>query len=303
MINNLRAGTYWVKEIGHTTEGVADKYTCANNNPECVTITASETTTVRFLNTLIPTGHLVVNKSTDSNVDTMGWKFALYSDETCQTLVYGPVATDPNGMALFAELKVGTYWLKEIGNTNPDLCELYTCTSQNPQQVTILADDTVNVYFYNKMNTGSITILKTDPYQNALAGAHFLLEWSVSGSIWSPVESSSIPGWGKSTTQGIVNGILVTDSSGYASFQGLPYGVYYRLTEVKAPNGYQLLDGYAFDGMLSSGEEAITVHVVNTPVFTLPHTGSRSMTLMSASIALCLLTCVCAVFYLKKKAF
>lgn len=88
LINNLPTGTYWVKELGHITEGVAEDYTCANNNPECVTVAAGETTTVRFLNTLIPKGHLAVIKNTDSGVNKTGWKFALYSDEACQDLVY-----------------------------------------------------------------------------------------------------------------------------------------------------------------------------------------------------------------------
>ena len=300
-IDNLPVGTYWVKELGHVTEGVADNYICASNNPECVTVTAGETTTVRFLNTLIPKGHLAVIKITDSGIDTMGWKFALYSDEACQNLVYGPVATDPYGIARFESIKIGTYWLKEIGNTNPEMCNYYTCMSKNPQQVTVIADDTVNVYFENKMNTGAITIQKTDPYHNALAGAHFLLEWSASGSIWTPVEYSPIPGWGKCTSPGIQNGILVTGSSGTISFQGLAVGLYYRITEVKAPNGFQLLGDYAHEGMLTANGEVITLNVVNVPVFMLPHTGSRSMIGMSAGLGLCLLTCLGAVYFLRKK--
>ena len=300
-IDNLPVGTYWVKELGHVTEGVADNYICANNNPECVTVVAGETTTVRFLNTLIPKGHLAVIKTTDSGIDTMGWQFALYSDEACQNLVYGPVATDPYGIARFESIKIGTYWLKEIGNTNPEMCNYYTCMSKNPQQVTVIADDTVNVYFENKMNTGAITIQKTDPYHNALAGAHFLLEWSVSGSIWTPVEYSQIPGWGKCTTPGIQNGILVTGSSGTISFQGLAVGLHYRITEVKAPNGFQLLGDYAYEGMLTANGEVITLNVVNAPVFTLPHTGSRSMIGISAGLGLCLLTCLGAVYFLRKK--
>lgn len=302
-IDNLPIGTYWVKELGHTTEGVAEDYTCGNNNPECVTVTAGETTAVQFLNVLIPRGHLSVSKSTDSGIDARGWKFALYFDESCQNLAYGPVSTDSYGLALFESIKVGTYWLKEIGHNNPDLCDIYTCTSRNPQPVTIIADDTVNAYFHNKMNTGSITIQKTDSHNTPLANAHFLLEWSASGSIWTPVEYSSIPGWGKCATPGIQNGILVTGNSGTISFQGLAVGVYYRITEVKAPNGYQLLGEYAFEGKLTYNNEAISLNVVNAPVFTLPHTGSRSLIGMSAGFSLCLLTCIGAVVYLRKKEF
>ena len=151
------------------------------------------------------------------------------------------------------------------------------------------------------MNTGAITIHKTDPYQNTLAGAHFLLEWSMNGSNWKPVEASSIPGWGKCTTPGLENGILVTGSSGNVSFEGLALGVYYRITEVKAPNGFQLLGDYAYEGILNSKDEVVTINVVNTPVFTLPHTGSHAMFGVTAGLTLCLLTCLGAVYFLKKK--
>ena len=300
LLPNMQPSTYWVKETGNASATVNDLYYCEESIKQ-VTVVAGETSEVRFLNIVIPKGHLAVIKTTDSGIDTMGWKFALYSDEACQNLVYGPVATDPYGIARFESIKIGTYWLKEIGNTNPEMCNYYTCMSKNPQQVTVIADDTVNVYFENKMNTGAITIQKTDPYHNALAGAHFLLEWSASGSIWTPVEYSPTPGWGKCTTPGIQNGILVTGSSGTISFQGLAVGLHYRITEVKAPNGFQLLGDYAYEGMLTANGEVITLNVVNAPVFTLPHTGSRSMIEMSAGLGLCLLTCLGAVYFLRKK--
>lgn len=299
-VSGLVAGTYWIKETGNVSAEVTGMYTCMGN-PQQVTVVAGETSTVIFLNNLIPKGRLEVTKDTDSGVDTMGWRFALYAEESCQTLLYGPVATDPYGVATFTDLYPGTYWLKEIGNNNPEMVDAYTCISRNPQPVTIISDETATVTFYNKMNTGAITVYKTDAYDTPLPGAHFLLEWSVSGSIWNPVTYSATPGWGKCTTSGLQNGVLVTDSSGYATFQGLPLGVYYRLTEVKAPNGYQLLEGYAYEGMLTKDALVATVHVVNTPVFTLPHTGSRSMLGITTGLVVCLLTCAGAIYYLRRK--
>ena len=300
LLSNLQAGTYWVKEIGNTSATVNDLYYCEESVQQ-ITISAGETTEVTFLNIVIPKGHLTVAKSTDSNTDIMGWKFALYYDEACENLAYGPVATNPNGIASFNDIMAGSYWIKEIGHTNAELGSYYTCTSQNPQPITIVGNETAQAQFTNKMNTGSIIIRKTDPYGNTLAGAHFLLEWSMNGSNWKPVEASSIPGWGKCTTPGLENGILVTDSSGEVSFQGLAVGLYYRITEVKAPNGFQLLGDYAYEGKLTSKDEVVTLNLVNTPVFTLPHTGSRSMIGISAGLGLCLLTCLGAVYYLRKK--
>ena len=118
---------------------------------------------------------------------------------------------------------------------------------------------------------------------------------------WKPVTYSETPGLGKCSSPGLTNGILITDSSGCVSFEGLAVGVHYRITEVKAPNGFQLLGDYAYEGTLTTKGEVVTLEVINTPVFTLPHTGSRSMIGMSAGLALCLITCIGAVIYLKKK--
>ena len=301
LFDNVDAGTYWLKELGNTNPELEEIYTCASPNPQQVTIVAGETSSADVQNNRIFQGHLSVYKGTDTFADSSGWKFALYHDEACQNLAYGPVETDGWGLALFESVDVGNYWLKELGNINPEMEKYYTCTSRNPQPVTIIADSTVNMSFENKFNTGAIVIHKIDSYQNTLAGAHFLLEWSMNGSNWKPVEASSIPGWGKCTTPGLKDGILVTDSTGNVSFEGLALGVYYRITEVKAPNGFQLLGDYAFEGMLNSKDEVVTLNVVNAPVFTLPHTGSRSMIGISAGLGLCLLTCLGAVYFLRKK--
>ena len=299
-VTGLNAGTYWIKEIGHVSEEVNSMYTC-EENPKQVAVAAGETATVTFFNRLIPKGKLEVRKVTDSGTDLIGWMFSLYADEACQTLVAGPRATNPNGVTTFTDLMPGTYWLKEVGNNTPDVNTMYSCVTPNPQQVTVISDQTVVVSVRNEMNTGAITIHKQDPYHNALAGAHFLLEWSYSGMSWKPVTYSETPGLGRCSSPGLTNGILITDSSGCVSFEGLAVGVHYRITEVKAPNGFQLLGDYAYEGTLTTKGEVVTLEVINTPVFTLPHTGSRSMIGMSAGLALCLITCIGAVIYLKKK--
>ena len=302
-IDNLPVGDYWVKELGHTDAYIENLYTCVTVNPHPVTVSSGNTSMVIFLNNRIKTGQLVVIKELDDLSSSSGWICALYEDEKCQTLLYGPKETDYLGMALFADLMPGTYWLKEIGHTDPFVADCYYPASQNPQQVTVIADDAVNIYFQNKLKTGSIKIRKTDPYGAPLADAHFLLEWSVSGSIWSPVTSSSMPGYGNCSSPGLENGILVSDSSGVISFDGLAAGIYYRLTEVQAPNGFQLLGSYIYEGILTENEQVITIDLVNTPVFTLPHTGSHAMFGVTAVVVLCLLTCLGAVIYLKKKEF
>lgn len=299
-ISGLPAGTYWIKETGNSSDYVNGLYTC-EENPQQVTVAAGETTAVTFLNSLIPKGSLEITKTTDSGTNIMGWQFALFAEESCETILYGPVATNPNGVAKFTDLHFGTYWLKEIGHNDSAIDDMYICQSRNPQPVTIASDETVKVAFYNKMKACAITAYKTDPYGKSLSGAHFLLEYSSSGANWKPVVFSSTPGLGKCTSPGLQNGILITNDSGYASFQGLYPNIYYRLTEVKAPNGYQLLEDYAFQGKLTTDDNVVSIHIINNPVFTLPHTGSRSMVGISAGLAVCLLTCAGAIYYLRRK--
>lgn len=169
--------------------------------------------------------------------------------------------------------------------------------------VAVVQDEYASVTFHNKIKTGTITVNKTDPYGYPLPGASFLLEWSSNGSDWKPVSFSTVPGNGNCSSDGLKDGVLTTGKNGCVSFQDLYLNVFYRITEVAAPSGYQLLADYAFQGKLTVGESDVTINVVNAPKFTLPHTGSHSIALMSTGIALCLLTCVGAVIYLKRKEF
>lgn len=300
VLSNFPAGTYWVKETGNKSETINELYYCEEDVKQVV-VSSGETTTVNFMNILVPKGSLEIRKTTDTGTNVMGWQFALYAEESCETMLYGPVATDPTGIAKFTELPLGTYWLKEIGNNEGEMVEIYTCMSRNPQPVAITSEETVQVAFYNKLKTCGITIRKTDPYDIPLSGVHFLLEYSTDETNWMPVTSATAPGIGHCMSPGLQDGILVTEDSGNVSFIGLHPNLYYRLTEVQAPNGYQLLEGPVFEGKLTVDDTMVTFQVVNTPVFTLPHTGSRSMIGMSAGLALCLLTCIGAVIYLKKK--
>ena len=76
----------------------------------------------------------------------------------------------------------------------------------------------------------------------------------------------------------------------------------YRLTETKTKDGYQLLAGRAYKGGLSVDNDLIvTLKVVNVESFTIPKTGSNSLSMMPIALALCLGICVCALVSLRKK--
>ena len=51
-VTDLKPGTYFVKEIGHTDSTTQALYTCASTNPQKVTITGNATTKVSFQNKL-----------------------------------------------------------------------------------------------------------------------------------------------------------------------------------------------------------------------------------------------------------
>lgn len=58
-------------------------------------------------------------------------------------------------------------------------------------------------------------------------------------------------------------------------FTGLYPGSLYRVTEMKAPDGYQLLTKPVHEGSIQVGNEYfVQLTVVNAPVFELPMTGS-----------------------------
>jgi uncharacterized surface anchored protein len=82
-------------------------------------------------------------------------------------------------------------------------------------------------------------------------------------------------------------------------FTGLHPELLYRLTETKAPEGYQLLTEPAYEGGISPEENLIVeLTVVNAPVFELPMTGSTGsigmhiLQMVSAILLLALLLCL-----------
>jgi len=171
---------------------------------------------------------------------------------------------------------------------------VYWCESENPQEVTIKAGETAEVTFTNRLKPGKISIQKVDITGEPLAGAEFLLEWSVDGTNWQPVShtDSQYVLEGTCTSPGLVNGRLISDETGLVEFIGLHPERLYRLTETAAPEGYQLLADTAYEGGLPADKElTIQLTVVNVPTFELPKTGSKSMLLMPISLALAAAMC------------
>lgn len=392
---NLTPGTYWVKELGHKIQSINDLYYCASGNPQIVTVESGKTATVRFENklnrgsieiikkgnnsellagaefqascngnlydfvedlentghyylhnvpygtyTIIETqppkgyeigepgqwevtldknspnayeiieivndeilGGLSIKKETEDGKNLAGWLFNIYADADCSTLLAENLETDGDGFITYSGLKPGTVWVKEEGHVNPDIADLYYCNSNNPQSVEIVGHETATVTFENKLRFGSIEIIKISIEGTPLAGAKFLLEWSEDGSMWEKVTCNTTDRItkGTCTSNGLTDGCLITDSTGIITFTGLHPKLYYRITELEAPEGYLLLTDYVYTGQLPEDTLKLGFTVVNAIIFELPKTGSTSMTLMPVALLLSTATCVGILIYLWKK--
>ena len=168
-VTGIKPGTYFVKEIGHTDSSINALYYCSSTNPQKITITANSTASVSFSNKL-NTGDLSLTKTTEDSKNLEGWQFSIYSDSSCSTLVSGPHTTDSTGKISVTDLKPGAYYVKEIGHTDSTINALYTCASTNPQKVTITGNTTTNVSFQNKLNAGSVKLVKETSCDEHLEG-------------------------------------------------------------------------------------------------------------------------------------
>lgn len=120
--SSLPAGTYWVKELGHTSPTVNELYHCASDNPQEVTVAAGATATVEFRNDL-NRGDIEIIKEGDDEEKTKlpGATFAIF-DANGNALTI----TDPDGNRFYSftdngdgtysmkGLPYGTYIVKEV---------------------------------------------------------------------------------------------------------------------------------------------------------------------------------------------
>lgn len=273
----LSAGTYYVKELGHTDSAVGEMYYCSGANPQKVTVTAGAAATVSFTNKR-NTGGVKIIKTMPDGGSTAGWKFEVYDSN--HKLV-GSYTTASDGTVLTDYLLPGTYTVKEILPEGSP----YICEDSNPQTVTIEEGKTAEVTFTNRLKPGEISVQKVDTRGEPLAGAEFLLEWSADGSQWAPVTFTDSLDFteGTSTSEGLTEGKLISGEDGLVRFTGLHPKSLYRLTETKAPAGYQLLTEPVHEGSIQVGNEYfVQLTVVNAPVFELPMTGSTGYTAMTA---------------------
>lgn len=189
-------------------------------------------------------GNISLTKTTEDGQNLSGWKFGIYSDSSCTDLVSGPYTTNSSGKLSITGLTAGTYYVKELGNTDSSIDSLYSCASTNPQRVTIASGQTTSVSFYNKRNTGSITLVKKTNTGENLGG------WKI-GLYYDADCANPIP-----------NSPFVTGSDGTVTVSGLQPGTLYA-KEIPTNDSY-----WAFD----TAVKAVTIQANQTASVTFTNT-------------------------------
>ena len=292
----LDPGVYYAKETGDTEGRFENEYWLVDETVQKFEIKPHEDVEIFFVNTQY--GKLKIVKTMPSGGSVKGWQFII-RDEAGEQVEGSPFTTDENGFITSNNLLPGTYTVEEvIPEDSP-----YMCITENPQTVTLMLGKTTEVSFINVLSSGKISIKKVDTSGEPLAGAEFLLEWSKDGNVWTPVvrTDSEYAKEGTCNSPGIADGKLTSGADGLVTFTGLHPSYLYRLTETKAPDGYQLLSDTAYEGGLPMDEDmTVELTVVNVRVFEMPETGSKSLILMPISLALACGACALFLFLNKR---
>lgn len=292
-VTDLKPGTLYAKEIP-----TDDPYWEFDTAVKEVIIEANQTATVTFSNTHY--GKLSIRKTMDTDGPLDGWQFRV-TDSTGTEITGSPFTSDRNGEIHVGNLLPGVYKIEELIPED----SLYYCKSENPQTVTVKHGETTEVTFTNALRPGKIILYKVDTMGTALAGATFLLEWSEDGTNWTPIhyaagEEVSLGGCFNSN---VVDGCLTSGEDGLIEWDNLYPGIFYRVTEVAAPDGYSLLNEPVYEGVLPSEDLTIEFTVINVHTFTLPETGSFALlTMQMIGIISMAVSIVLTATYRKRRA-
>ena len=292
----LDPGIFYAKETGDTLGRYSNEYWLIDKTVYRFEIKPHEETTVTFSNTHY--GKLNIHKTMDTEGPQDGWQFRV-TDASGKEIAGSPFTSDKNGEIHVGNILPGVYKIEEL---IPD-DSLYYCKSENPQTVTVKQGETTEVSFINALRPGKLTIEKLDLNGEYLAGAKFLLEWSEDGSLWWPIEYSDskdvIKGY--CSNPDVIDGTLTTTESGIIEWGNLHPGLYYRITELEAPEGYVLLTEAAYEDKLPADDFEVVLRVINCEAFTLPKTGSSMELFFHVSRMLCIAVCGTMLFFSFRK--
>ena len=290
----LDPGTYWAKETGDEHGRFEDEYWMVDETVHKFEIKPHEDVSITFTN--VQYGRLIITKTVEGGGSLEGWQFKI-TDAEGKVLDGSPFSTDEDGIILTGNLLPGTYTVEELLPED----SLYECKSENPQTVTVKQGEIAEASFTNAMRSGRITIEKIDTAGEHLSGATFLLEWSAEGSLWYPVKYSEGLTKGGCSNSALVDGTLTSGENGMLVWDNLYPGLHYRVTELKAPNGYELLTDYAFEGTLPSDDLQVSLQVVNVKGFSLPDTGASTGLILRILQLACAAACAALLLISYKK--
>lgn len=280
----LDPGIYWAKETGDDHGRFEDEYWMIDETVQKFEVKPHEEVSITFTNAQY--GRLQITKTIEGDGSVEGWQFRI-TDSDGNVLDGSPFSTDKNGVILTGNLLPGTYTVEELLPEDSP----YVCKGDNPKTVTVVQGETAEVTFTNTLRTGKISLEKIDTAGEHLAGATFLLEWSAEGSLWYPVEFSEELTRGGCSNSAIVDGALTTGEDGMLVWDNLYPGLHYRITEQKAPNGYELLKEVAFEGELPADDLQVSLQVVNAKGFSLPETGASTGLVLRILQLACTIVC------------
>ena len=291
IVANLEPGTYTVQETP-----VDDPYWVCDTEVKTITVKAGETASVSFLNQYVGRAKIIKTLEDPDSGTVEGWTFEVKASDGS---LIGTYKTGADG-TIVCHLTPGTYTVTEILEDG----SYWECVSGLSQTVTVKGGQTAEVTFQNALRPADVMVYKVDTLGAPLAEAEFLLEWSEDGVNWQSVtyaDSGKVVKGG-CTSAGLTDGKLVSGRDGVVHFTGLHPKLQYRLTETKAPDGYYLLNGPAYEGGITP-DETLTVEltVVNAPVYELPMTGSTGSTIATILQIAGAVVLLIALLYIVKK--
>ena len=146
-VTDIVPGTYWVKELGHSSGAIDDLYYCAGENPQMIVVEAGKTASVKFENKLRKGDGQIIKLTTNGGIKA-GWQFHVWTD----TADLGTCTTDANGeINDLNQLLPGTYYVQETGHATLTDAELaYWTLDAEVKELVIEADQIKSVTFNNQ---------------------------------------------------------------------------------------------------------------------------------------------------------
>jgi uncharacterized surface anchored protein len=267
-----------------------------------VTVTKDNDGNDLVLYNYIQTGSLTIYKvDGDTKEPLAGAEFTLTGSDGSEV----KAETDENGKVVFENLTYGvTYtWTETQAPYGYQLNEANTGTWSLENK-----SDETEITCENFRIPGSISVTKQNADGEALSGCTIKLEY-FDGAAWVPVSyyDGDTLVKGGCSSEGLQDGCLTTDESGTVTFSGLwaDFELQYRLTEVAAPEGYELLSEPVYEGVLPLGYPASKVtaepdvligesaYFYNLPItvrdgkiYTLPQTGGSGLPLVPMALVI-----------------